>query len=421
MKKSINVLAFPGNNCEIETARMIRAAGFDSEILLWNTPPDRVAASDGIVIPGGFSYEDRGRTGVLAAKEPVAQTLLQMASEGKPILGICNGAQILVEMGLVPGFHPGKIEMTLGRNRRQKDGKILGTGYYHDFVFIKPNANCAFTQFAEKTPLRVPVAHGEGRFVAAPELFAVLEANDQIPFLYCDAAGKVDEHFPVNPNGSLGNAAAVCNPAGNVMALMPHPERVEQGIRLLESLHSYFEKGLNRKARTFDHAVPSLQLEELEQSPLEIYVALKITDTTEKSVQRVARRIWNAPSLTLSRFVRWSVETSGDPLTFAAQLLESGELHNANKEVAFIRIGDDWYDEDLTSTVSPFPGATYVAMERDDIVGEERSAVLSEYFGQELTIHSSTVWGLSEVVDEKTILESNLLANPVSWRMGKDG
>jgi phosphoribosylformylglycinamidine (FGAM) synthase-like amidotransferase family enzyme len=110
--KAINVLAFPGTNCQQETARAIRQAGFLSRIFRWNDDPNEISQSDGLVIAGGFSFEDRGRSGVIAANDPVASVIRKMAAEGKPILGICNGAQVLVETGLVPGFHSGKIEMS---------------------------------------------------------------------------------------------------------------------------------------------------------------------------------------------------------------------------------------------------------------------------------------------------------------------
>jgi phosphoribosylformylglycinamidine (FGAM) synthase-like amidotransferase family enzyme len=216
--KAINVLAFPGTNCQQETARAIRQAGFLSRIFRWNDDPNEISQSDGLVIAGGFSFEDRGRSGVIAANDPVASVIRKMAAEGKPILGICNGAQVLVETGLVPGFHSGKIEMSLARNRRQnKEGdfgeRILSRFYSSETrkknhapgrIFL---ACCAFPSLMEK-----------GDFWQAKISFLQSKKNDQSSLLYCDANGSINPHFPVNPNGSLLNLAGVSNPQGNVMA-----------------------------------------------------------------------------------------------------------------------------------------------------------------------------------------------------------
>jgi phosphoribosylformylglycinamidine synthase subunit PurQ / glutaminase len=219
MSGRVAVLLFPGTNCEDETLRAVRLAGLEAELVRWNQPLD-TARFDGYVLPGGWSYEDRVRAGAIAARDGVVATIAAEAALGKPVLGICNGAQVLVEAGLVPGYGDGP-SMALAANNR---------GYRCTWVRLRlqvPPARTAFTTaLGEGEVVAVPVAHGEGRFVT--ESAAVLErlvAGQQIPFIYATPDGQAATEFPDNPNGSIFAAAAVCNPAGNVLALMPHPER----------------------------------------------------------------------------------------------------------------------------------------------------------------------------------------------------
>ncbi|MBN1295161.1 phosphoribosylformylglycinamidine synthase I [bacterium] len=220
----VAVLQFPGTNCEYETAAVIRAAGMDPEVFRWNRPADSLDVFDGYVIPGGFSYQDRVRAGAIAAKKSICSALVDAAARGKPILGICNGAQVLVETGLVPGHVPEHVEMALAENR--VDGKA---GYHCDWVYIRAETQPQHVfsrRFKRETVIPIPVAHAEGRFVTRDD--AVLEriaAEGQIGFTYCMPDGRIVDTFPVNPNGAQLNIAGLYNVAGNVLALMPHPER----------------------------------------------------------------------------------------------------------------------------------------------------------------------------------------------------
>ena len=220
--KKIAVLWFPGNNCEHETARAVELAGMKAEIVRWNEPK-KLPNFDGYVIGGGFAYEDRIRAGVISAKDPVMDVLRAGANDGKPVLGICNGAQILIESGMVPGLG-NNIEMALAPNRNP-----FVSGYYCTWAYIKKTEGTKSifaSLFREDNVIPMPIAHGEGRFATQEENLAKrLEKNKQIVFKYCDAKGNVLDKFPVNPNGAMLNAAAISNPEGNVMAIMPHPER----------------------------------------------------------------------------------------------------------------------------------------------------------------------------------------------------
>lgn len=233
-KPNIAVIYFPGNNCEEETLKAVLASGMSGKIVRWNEGRD-VEKYDGYVIPGGWGYEDRIRAGVIMAKDPVFDIIKKEADKGKPILGICNGAQALVECGIVPGLK-NKVEMALAPNKNP-----FISGYYCTWIYIKnieEKNRCAFTKFIEKDEIiPIPIAHGEGRFTTKDnELIDKLIKNKQIIFRYSTKEGKIEENFPTNPNGAMYNIAAICNKKGNVMAIMPHPERASFIRQLPDSI-----------------------------------------------------------------------------------------------------------------------------------------------------------------------------------------
>ncbi|MFH0868288.1 MAG: phosphoribosylformylglycinamidine synthase I [Candidatus Woesearchaeota archaeon] len=215
----IAVILFPGTNSEEETYRAVNAAGIKAEIIRWNSTKG-LENYDGYILPGGWSYEDRIRAGIIASKDPLMNIIKAQAKLGKPVLGICNGAQVLVETGMVPALKD-KIEMALAKNRY---------GYRCMWVNLKSveeKNRTAFTKlFDNDTIIKLPIAHGEGRFTTTDKnLLKELISNKQIIFRYCTPDGKIDETYLTNPNGSMFNIAGVCNKKGNVMAMMPHPER----------------------------------------------------------------------------------------------------------------------------------------------------------------------------------------------------
>jgi phosphoribosylformylglycinamidine synthase I len=222
---AIAVLQFPGVNCEYETARTLEACGMTAVLVRANEPAGHLREFDGFVLPGGFSYQDRVRAGAVAARDPIVDALAREAEAGKPVLGICNGAQVLVESGLVPGLPDGRMAVALAPNRM-----VGRSGYYCRWVHVrvrKAGRETAFTsRFEDGMVVPMPMAHGEGRFTARDaELFSALEEEGQIPFRYCRSDGDDATEFPDNPNGAEAAAAALTNAEGNVMAIMPHPER----------------------------------------------------------------------------------------------------------------------------------------------------------------------------------------------------
>jgi phosphoribosylformylglycinamidine synthase len=220
---NVAVIQFPGVNCEYETAAAVRTAGLEAELFRWNEDPELLERTAAVILPGGFSYQDRIRAGVVAAKDRIMEKVSELARAGRPVIGICNGAQVLVESGLIPGIHWERIDLALAPN-------IMSDreGYYCNWVFLRAEASrCVWTTpFSTGEVIPVPIAHAEGRFVTEnEELFESMKANGQIVLRYCSARGEIDPSFPVNPNGSMDNAAGVCNREGNVLAMMPHPER----------------------------------------------------------------------------------------------------------------------------------------------------------------------------------------------------
>jgi phosphoribosylformylglycinamidine synthase len=206
----------------------VKATGMDGEIFRWNRSSGELSGFDGFIIPGGFSYQDRVRAGAIASKEPVMQALKEEAASGKPVLGICNGFQILVETGLLPGL--GAVDMALAQNVMISQQKIVRRGYYCDWVNLchtAPSRRSSGSFLIEQGALmKIPIAHGEGNLVTArSDLIEKLNEESQVIFRYCDRNGRIINEFPFNVNGSTEAIASICNPEGNVVGMMPHPER----------------------------------------------------------------------------------------------------------------------------------------------------------------------------------------------------
>src|SRR5438093_8777925 len=207
------VLQFPGSNCDQDVIHVLRNVLGHSARLLWHKEHS-LGETEAVIIPGGFSYGDYLRTGAIARFSPVMEAVQAFAANGGPVLGICNGFQILCEAGLLPG--------ALIRNRSLQ--------FRCEYIFLKTvTTDSPFTnQIPEDKLLRVPIAHGEGCYFADDETLAPLRANNQILGRYVDAQGQATE--TANPNGSLDNIAGICNEARNIAGLMPHPERASEAI-----------------------------------------------------------------------------------------------------------------------------------------------------------------------------------------------
>ncbi|NLG07592.1 phosphoribosylformylglycinamidine synthase I [Candidatus Peribacteria bacterium] len=329
----VAVLSFPGNNCEVETIRALRRAGMRPHFFRWNSDVQELRNADGYVLPGGFSYEDRGRSGMVAARDPVMDVIREEAAGGKPVIGICNGAQVLVESGLIP-LGEG-LRMSLAHNAIGEHAP----GFLNEWVWMQPTCDrqrCATSDW--QGPMYLPIAHGEGRFTTRDVgLMEELRQNGQIAFSYCDEEGNVSEDPSVTPNGSLYAIAGICNPEGNVVALMPHPERSPEGLPYFASFKRWMERRASGSGNAVTHraaqqapAAPELPLRSAR--PLEIFIDTIITNNEERTVEQAARRV--APSITL-RQLKYFAPASGD----GRNILQSFALFNPNKEVAYIRRG----------------------------------------------------------------------------------
>lgn len=219
MTARVAVPVFPGTNSEDETVRALRASGLDAEAVHWSRGGTALAAFDAFVLPGGFAYEDRVRAGAVAAHDELADAVVAAAQAGKYVLGICNGAQILLETGLVPGTGPLR-RPTAAFAPNRGGGRYL-CRHVHVRLAVAPARLPALGALPPQTVIPMWASHGDGRLAAAPAELARLAQGGHVAFVYSDAAGR-----PVPaPQGSALDCAALTNTAGTVIAIMPHPER----------------------------------------------------------------------------------------------------------------------------------------------------------------------------------------------------
>jgi len=220
------VIVFPGSNCDRDVAYILQNILQQPTHMIWHEDSD-LGDADVVVVPGGFSYGDYLRCGAIAQFSAAMRATVEHANQGKQVMGICNGFQILTEMGLLPG--------ALVRNR--------DLHYICDRVPMSVERNdLPWTQgYEQGQVITLPIAHGEGCYFADDDTLKALEDNNQVLFRYCEPNGQINESG--NPNGSLNNIAGICNKAGNVLGMMPHPERASDemlgntdGLKLFEGL-----------------------------------------------------------------------------------------------------------------------------------------------------------------------------------------
>ncbi len=222
------IVVFPGSNCDHDCYHMVKHVLGQEAEYIWHKDKE-IRGFDCLILPGGFSYGDYLRTGAIAKFSPVMNSVREFAEKGGLVIGICNGFQILVEAGLLPG--------ALMRN---KDLKFICENRY---IRVE-SGDTPFTRlYKNGEVVKMPIAHADGNFFADDETLKKIQDNGQILFRYCDADGNITEN--ANPNGSLLNIAGICNEKRNVLGMMPHPERCAEDIlgnidgkRFFESLIS---------------------------------------------------------------------------------------------------------------------------------------------------------------------------------------
>lgn len=231
MSANFGVIVFPGSNCDHDAYHALAHVMNANAKFLWHKDTD-LSDIDFLLIPGGFSYGDYLRSGAIARFSPIMQSVIEFAEEGRPVLGICNGFQILLEAGLLPGamLHNQQLRFVCK----------------HTYIRCE-TSNSLFTRDIEKgSVLKIPVAHGEGNYFTDEEQLRELKSNDQVIFRYCDKEGNATEE--ANFNGSVDNIAGICNKNRNVLGMMPHPERAVEEMLGSEDGKQIFESVLNELA-----------------------------------------------------------------------------------------------------------------------------------------------------------------------------
>lgn len=226
------VVIFPGSNCDYDTFHVLKDVFRQKTIFLWHKSHE-LKGVDCVILPGGFSYGDYLRAGAIAKFSPLMQEIGEFAEKGGLVLGICNGFQVLLELGLLPG--------AMLRNKNLK--------FLCQFVHIRvENDKTPFTCSGENGQiLKIPIAHFDGNYYAPPQTLEEIKKNGQITFRYCDQKGELTSE--ANINGSMENIAGLSNKSGNVMGMMPHPERASESILGSEDGRIIFESLIKSMAK----------------------------------------------------------------------------------------------------------------------------------------------------------------------------
>ena len=408
----IAIIQFPGSNTERETLMACRRVGLNPIEFLWNEPTEKLSEFYGYVIVGGFAYEDRSRAGVIAALDPIMKQIRLEAEKGKPVLGICNGAQILVESGLVPGLKNYRVGMALTDNKRVQGGHVIGVGYYNTWANLKmsaPSNRCAFTRHLNSGEwIKIPLAHGEGRFIVPDTLLEKMISNNQTVYRYCDDNGNIVDEFPTNPNGSMYNLAAVCNPEGNVMAMMPHPERTENGNVVFSSMKEFIENEnpVSDHNLSFDRPHYEMTDYKANSNATEWIIDMIITDNEASSVSNALDHLGH--NVSIARQTHWEISMDGDRESILKKIDATGELYNSNKE--FISQPKD--SEKNTS---------FLVRQKEDMLGRAKYESLKERFEIDgiTDLKRGVIWNVTvnsgsfdTVLND--ILGTHILFNPLS-------
>ena len=302
--------------------------------------------------------------------------------------------------------------MALTDNKRVRGGHVVGVGYYNTWANLKMSVSpqrSAFTRHLNGGDfITVPLAHGEGRFIIPDSILEKMIANDQTIYRYCNNSGKVVDEFPTNPNGSIYNLAAVCNPKGNVMAMMPHPERTENGDAVFSSMKEFIELGNPVTDHDLSYDRPYYEVQEHlpEADATEWIVDMIIADNEAASVNNVLNHL--GLDVTITRKTHWEISSSGDRDETLKRIDASGELYNSNKEF-------------LDQTGIDKNAASFLVRQKDDICGRAKFESLTERFEiHELTkLKRGVIWNVSVNSGNfrtvlKDILNTNILYNPLS-------
>ncbi|TYP93488.1 phosphoribosylformylglycinamidine synthase subunit I [Fodinibius salinus] len=231
MSAKLGVIVFPGSNCDHDAYHALAHIMNAETTFLWHKDTD-LSDIDFLLIPGGFSYGDYLRSGAIARFSPIMQSVIQFANQGRPVLGICNGFQILLEAGLLPGamLHNEQLRFVCK----------------HTHIRCETSDTLFTRNIVPGSVLQVPVAHGEGNYTTDQDQLKQLQDNDQIVFRYCNEGGETTDE--ANFNGSIDNIAGICNTNRNILGMMPHPERAVEKLLGSDDGKQIFESVLEELA-----------------------------------------------------------------------------------------------------------------------------------------------------------------------------
>ena len=405
---SIAYIQFPGSNTENETINTLKRHGFDPTPHFWNDSSSLLDGYLGYIILGGFSFEDRSRSGIIASLEPVVEKLKTQALLGKPVLGICNGAQILVESGMVPANKEFDTLVSLADNKRMVGDKIVGTGYYNTWCYIKPNAK-AESAFTKKNGgvLRVPIAHAEGRFIVDKGIEKLIAENNLITYQYCDKNGSVSQDFPTNPNNSFSSAAALSNVSGNVMAIMPHPERTLSGEAddIFKSMKEYVFSENKFSYKALNYRTKKIEVKNFHKNKnTEVLVATIIADNEAISVEKCINKL--GFDVKIKKYIHYDI--SAESNFNLNDILDTDVLFNPSKEY-------------VTSIKEDEKSFAFLVKSLDDVHGQSVLQTLKSRFGfkELLSVERGVIWEIkinsnSPKKDVDLILNSHIFSNPIS-------
>ena len=314
---------------------------------------------------------------------------------------------------MVPGLENGRVGVALTDNKRIKKNHVIGVGYYNTWANLTvsvPPDRCAFTRkLKPEESINIPLAHGEGRFIVPSELLEKMIKNKQTVYRYCDEGGNIIDEFPTNPNGSTYNLAAVCNPAGNVMAMMPHPERTSNGDVVFSSMKDFIDNNNPISSYTLKHDFPNDKINNYTSADKsqQWIIDMIITDNDAVSVNNALVSLGH--DVTLTRQTHWEIESSNNSDSVMNKIEDTGELYNSNKEF-------------VSKVIKKEKTKSFLIRQKDDILGRSKLQSLKEKFEIEeiSNIKRGVIWNLTinsgnfeSIINQ--ILETHILYNPLTY------
>ncbi|MGI6432964.1 MAG: phosphoribosylformylglycinamidine synthase subunit PurQ [Sphaerochaetaceae bacterium] len=414
MKARLAVIEFPGTNDITTVVKAAKKANIEAVVYRWNEKELDFSSFDAYVLAGGFSFQDRSRGGIIAALDPLMEKLKSEDAKGKPILGINNGAQILLEAGLVPGFDRYEVAGSCAPNLQLVDNTVLDASFYHATVFVKPLNS---SLFFENTVIEGYIGTTEGRFVFEPEVLKMLYENKVAMLQYCDFEGTVAQEFPTNPTGSMDNLAAIGNHKGNVLASMVQPKPPALSQMLLAMV-------TNKKLKssfvpfTLPSRAPSKSIRQATQKDAELIVGTAITDDTSLSVEKRLHLMGIA--VRIQRFIHWEIGKQ-----------ENASAKQWEADVATAKKSFELYNHNKEYLLQTLPSSDLAFLTRcsatEDALGRKTAQVLQKHYGITtfaslrhsvlwlLTVDENATFDKEEVIEKA--LATNIFNNPIShWR-----